>query len=120
MPARRPGLGRRGANRASPRTRSAAKRASPAARLPAALAWHGVCSKPGHVPIPHEEAVMAATGQVPTPVETAAATAAAALQRRYPKIDPSPGSMRGLVEIFRRTKAGGDAFTPRTGQYIPV
>jgi hypothetical protein len=63
---------------------------------------------------------MTVTGQVPTPVQTAAVTAAAAFQRRYPKIDPSPDSMRGLVEIFRRTKAGGRAFTPRTGQYIPV
>jgi hypothetical protein len=63
---------------------------------------------------------MTATGQMPTPVQVAAANAAAALQRRYPKIDPAPESMRGLVEIFRRTKAGGRRFTPRPGYYIPV
>jgi hypothetical protein len=66
---------------------------------------------------------MSAMAQTPTPLEVEAQKAAAALVRRYPKIDASPESMRGLVGIFRHTKAGGRTFTkstPREGQYLPT
>jgi hypothetical protein len=59
-------------------------------------------------------------GSVPTPLEATADTNAKAFQRRYPKIDPSPESMRGLTETYRRTLSGGHKYTSRKDQYLPV
>ena len=55
-----------------------------------------------------------------TPLQLRAETNAKAFQRRYPKIDPSPDSMRGLTETYRRTLSGGEPFRTREKMYLPV
>jgi hypothetical protein len=58
----------------------------------------------------------ASSGALPT----AAARRAAEFLRRFSKVDPSPDSLRGLTEIFRRASAGGKAYTSRPKHYLPV